>query len=54
MVITAVTGYGGDPRSFEKFLSTRRQVPPPEAFVPKPIDPGHLLKVVDKLLGIPA
>lgn len=54
VIITAVTGYGGDPRSFEKFISSRRQVPPPEAFIAKPIEPERLLRIVEKLLGIPA
>lgn len=54
VIITAVTGYGGDPGSFEKFISSRRQVPAPDAFISKPIEPEHLLQVVGKLLGIPA
>lgn len=53
VIVTAVTGYGGDPRSFEKFISSRRQVPPPDAFIAKPIEPDQLLKVVQKLVGIP-
>ncbi|MEJ2078076.1 MAG: response regulator [Acidobacteriota bacterium] len=53
VIVTAVTGYGGDPRSFEKFISSRRQVPPPDAFVAKPIEPDQLLQVVNELLGSP-
>jgi CheY-like chemotaxis protein len=52
MVVTAVTGYGGDPESFHKFLDSRRSVPPPDAFVAKPIDREDFLKVVSRLLGI--
>ncbi len=50
VVVTAVTGFGGDPASFEKFLSTRPQVPSPDAFVPKPIDRGAFLAAVSNLL----
>jgi len=39
LVVTGVTGYGGKSEEFEKFLGTRRQVPPPSGFVPKPIEP---------------
>lgn len=45
-VITAVTGYGGDPESFKHFLTTRQQVPPPEGFFPKPIDRDAFLAAV--------
>jgi CheY-like chemotaxis protein len=48
--VTGVTGPGG-PESTERFYSTRRQVPPPDGFVPKPIDPEEMLKLVDRLLG---
>lgn len=52
IVVTAVTGYGGDPKPFEKFISTRRQVPPPEAFLSKPIDPKEFIRVVNRILGV--
>jgi CheY-like chemotaxis protein len=51
VVVTAVTGYGGDPEAFKKFLSTRKQVPPPEGFIPKPVDREELLKTVANLLA---
>jgi len=51
VVVTAVTGKGGDPEPFRRFLSTRRQVPPPEAFFPKPIDRQEFLETVAKLLS---
>jgi CheY-like chemotaxis protein len=50
IVVTAVTGYGGDPEPFERFLSTRKQVPPPEGFLSKPIDQKEFLELVQKLL----
>jgi CheY-like chemotaxis protein len=51
VVVTAVTGYGGDPESFKTFLSTRKQVPPPEGFFSKPIDREEFLKTVAGLLS---
>ena len=50
VVVTAVTGYGGDPEPFRRFLSTRKQVPPPEAFLSKPIDKQEFLETIAKLL----
>lgn len=50
VVVTGVTGYGGNPEDFRRFLETRRQVPPPEAFIAKPIDREELLRVVRELL----
>jgi len=51
VVVTAVTGKGGDPSQFQKFISSRKQVPPPEGFIPKPIDQEELLATVAKLLA---
>jgi CheY-like chemotaxis protein len=51
VVVTAVTGYGGDPEVFHQFLDSRRNVPPPEAFVAKPIDREELVKTVAQLLA---
>lgn len=51
VVVTAVTGYGGDPEPFRKFLSTRKQVPPPEAFFSKPIDREEFLHTLSVLLS---
>jgi CheY-like chemotaxis protein len=39
---------------FQKFISTRRQVPPPDGYVKKPFTPVEALQVIDKLLGGPA
>lgn len=37
--------------SFEKFLSSRRQIPPPDAFFEKPIDAQLFLARIAELLG---
>ena len=50
VIVTAVTGFGGNPDDFKKFISTRKQVPPPDGFVAKPIEPGELLAAVKTLL----
>ena len=50
IVVTAVTGYGGDPDEFRKFISTRKQVPPPEGFIAKPVDREELLNLIKNLL----
>ncbi len=44
--IIIVTGVSGE---FQKFISTRRQVPPPEGYMQKPIEEEELLKLVKKL-----
>ncbi len=46
VIVTGVTGYGGRPEDFQKFISSRKHLPPPEGFVPKPIDQDELLKEV--------
>ncbi len=53
VVVTAVTGYGGDPKPFEEFLSTRRQVQPPDEFISKPIDRESFLETIAKTLTAP-
>lgn len=50
VIVTAVTGYGGDPYGYEKFLEGRH-VPPPDAFFPKPIDREPFLLRVRELLA---
>ncbi len=50
VIVTAVTGYGGDPYGYEKFISHRRLVPPPDGFLPKPIDREEFLATVKELL----
>jgi CheY-like chemotaxis protein len=51
VIVTAVTGYGGRPEDFQKFMSSRKHVPPPEGFVAKPINRDELLKAVENLLS---
>jgi hypothetical protein len=41
-----VTGISSD---FEKFISSRKQVPPPEGYVSKPIDETEFLELIRKL-----
>jgi CheY-like chemotaxis protein len=51
VIVTAVTGLGGDKYAYEKFISNRRLVPAPEAFFPKPIDREAFVKAVQGLLA---
>ncbi|MFH2205003.1 MAG: response regulator [Elusimicrobiota bacterium] len=51
VVVTAVTGYANDPESFKKFISSRKKVPPPDGFIPKPIDRDALVKTIKDLIG---
>jgi CheY-like chemotaxis protein len=51
VIVTAVSGYGGDPEPFKNFLNTRRQIPPPEEFISKPIDRDAFLEVLGRVLG---
>ena len=44
--IIIVTGVSGE---FKTFISTRKQVPPPEGYLSKPIDKTEILKLVNKL-----
>jgi hypothetical protein len=41
-----VTGVSGE---FKTFISTRKQVPPPEGYLSKPIDKTEILNLVKKL-----
>ncbi len=45
--IIIVTGVTGD---FEKFISTRSQVPAPDGYLAKPIDRDTILELVKKLI----
>jgi CheY-like chemotaxis protein len=51
VIVTAVTGLGGDKYAYEKFISNRRLVPAPEAFFPKPIDREEFVKAINGLLA---
>jgi len=42
-----VTGISGD---FRNFISSRKQVPPPEGYLSKPVDEAELLNLVRKLV----
>ena len=46
--VIIITGVSDD---FEKFISTRRQVPPPEGYISKPVDVEQLLSKVRELLA---
>lgn len=52
VIVTAVAGDGGDPGPFRKFISTRRQVPPPEAFFSEPIDRPEFSNRVATILDV--
>ena len=45
--IIVVTGVSDD---FKEFISSRRQVPPPDGYLSKPVDHEELLKTVEGLL----
>ena len=51
VIVTAVTGYGGDPEPYKKFISTRKQVPPPEGYLSKPIDKQEFLDTIAEALS---
>jgi len=54
VLVTGVTGPGGNPEDTVRFYSTRRHVPPPEGFMPKPVDPDEMLALVKRLIGVRA
>lgn len=45
--VVMITGISDD---FKRFISTRRQVPPPDAYISKPVDHEELIKVIGDLL----
>jgi two-component system phosphate regulon response regulator PhoB len=51
VMVTAVTGYADSSEVYKKFISTRKQVPPPDGFIPKPIDQQEMLKTIQALLS---
>jgi CheY-like chemotaxis protein len=53
VVVTAVTGVGGDPEPFRVFLSSRKHLPPPDGFFSKPIEREKFLERVNQLLAKP-
>jgi twitching motility two-component system response regulator PilH len=46
--VVIITGVSED---FKKFISSRRQVPPPEGYITKPVDADQFLKTVRQLLA---
>jgi len=46
--VIIITGISDD---FKKFISTRRQVPPPEGYISKPVDFEQLVSMVKDLLA---
>jgi CheY-like chemotaxis protein len=46
--VIITTGVSDD---FKTFISNRRQVPPPEGYINKPVDAEQFVKAVRKLLG---
>jgi CheY-like chemotaxis protein len=46
--VIIITGVSDD---FKQFISSRRQVPPPEGYLSKPIEPEQLVGKVEELLG---
>jgi len=46
--VIIITGISDD---FKKFISTRRQVPPPEGYISKPVDHEQFLSMVRELLA---
>jgi CheY-like chemotaxis protein len=45
--VIIITGISDE---FKKFISTRKQVPPPEGYISKPVDHEDLLRMVNNLL----
>jgi CheY-like chemotaxis protein len=41
----------GISEEFEKFISSRRKVPPPDAYLAKPVESDQLVSTVNRLLG---
>jgi CheY-like chemotaxis protein len=46
--VIIITGISDD---FKQFISSRRQVPPPEGYISKPVDHADFLKMVEGLIG---
>ncbi len=46
--IIMITGVSTD---FEQFISSRKKVPPPDGYIPKPVDQNDLLAKVKELIG---
>jgi CheY-like chemotaxis protein len=46
--VIIITGVSDD---FKQYISTRRQVPPPDGYISKPVDHEEFMAMVKKLLG---
>jgi len=46
--VIIITGVSDD---FKQFISTRRQVPPPDGYLSKPVEPEQLVEMVRGLVG---
>jgi len=46
--VIIITGVSDD---FKQFISTRRQVPPPNGYLSKPVEPDQLVEMVRELLA---
>ena len=53
LVVTGVTGLGGDPELFKHLLASRKQIPPPECFFSKPLDREEFVEKVNALQARP-
>jgi CheY-like chemotaxis protein len=51
IIVTAVTGYAGDPYGYMKFMSEKIKLPEPEGFFPKPIDKQEFVERVQSILS---
>jgi len=51
VMVTAVTGFGYNPDDIKRFMASRKAFPPPEGFMPKPIDKEGLIKIIKGLIG---
>jgi CheY-like chemotaxis protein len=51
VIVTAVTGLGGDPEPLRSFLSTRKHIAPPDGFFAKPIERDKFVERVTRLLA---
>lgn len=51
IIVTAVTGLGGDEKAYERFISHRSLVPAPDGFFHKPIDREEFVKAVKECLA---
>ncbi len=49
--VVIITGISDE---FERFISSRRHVPPPEGYISKPVDHNQFLTTVKDLIGEPS